>query len=390
MQGLPKHTREPGDILGVADHASLEDLRAAYVEAKARAKRGNALDRLSDAPHAPAGLGDIEWAYKELLARFMVGQDADEDSAVSAVLLPGLTPESIAEAAVQSNVLPFTSPALRKDSDAPKAVALSEDEDDTVLPFHGGHLGLSESEGNLPPEDHDGIPELREALARAAAPFARPPSAKTPARKDSTREVPRSASLVAPPLRAPSHKPWIRGPAAPAHEGSLRRAAPSHPTPAPSRMATPPRKDPGLDARSILEGLTAGAGDPPRTIRTVIGGEEREVVNIVARASHREDIQELVKGLLSGAEVLGGPLLRSLRCAMGVEEAEICARIRLAQAQLVALEEDAFDKLPAPVYYRGFVVSYLKYLGLERPDLADALTENYRAQLRARYFRGNR
>jgi hypothetical protein len=114
------------------------------------------------------------------------------------------------------------------------------------------------------------------------------------------------------------------------------------------------------------------------------------VVNIVARSSHKEDVQKVVQGLLTDAEVLGGPLLRSLRLAMGVEESEICSRIRLAQAQLVALEEDAFDKLPAPVYYRGFVVSYLRYLGLERPDLVDALTENYRAQLRARYFRGNR
>ena len=76
--------------------------------------------------------------------------------------------------------------------------------------------------------------------------------------------------------------------------------------------------------------------------------------------------------------------------AMDVEIKEICSRTRMSVVQVEALEEDAFERLPAPVYYRGFIVSYLRYLGVERPDLADALTENYRTRLRARATRGNR
>lgn len=332
MQGLPKHTREPAEILGVAEHASLEDLREAYAMAKTLARAGNAIERLEQAERAPAGLSEVEWAYKELVARFLVGKDNDEDSALPAVLLPGLTPDALTEPAAQSNVLLFSSPTSKKETEAQKSVfsAKEEDEDDTVLPFDGLESPVLAT--SAPVSNDDGIPELREALARAAAPFSR-------------------------------------------------------------KQATPQTQNRGQAGRRLPEARTAlptNAPRPARTVRTVIGGEEREVVNIVARSSHREDVQRIVQGLLTGAEVLGGPLLRSLRQAMGVEESEICARIRLAQPQLVALEEDAFDKLPAPVYYRGFVISYLKYLGLERPDLADALTENYRAQIRARYFRGPR
>ncbi|MCA2959381.1 MAG: helix-turn-helix domain-containing protein [Silvanigrellales bacterium] len=387
MQGFPKHTREPVDILGVAEHASLEDLRVAYVAARTRANRGNALERLGEVVDAPAGLSEIEWAYKELLARFTMAEDNDEDSAVSAVLLPGITPDALSETSAQSNVLIFASPTARKEPDAPRKFALSDDEDDTVLPFL--NLDTSFSDANDSDLSNEGIPELREALARAAAPFSREKTSLPTIQKSPVKETSWSTNLVPPTVRAPSHKPWIRGPATPASEGVSRREALPTRT-SPSRGQTPARKEERNEARALLEGAVLPGGESPRTIRTVIGGEEREVVNIVARSSHKEDVQKVVQGLLTDAEVLGGPLLRSLRLAMGVEESEICSRIRLAQAQLVALEEDAFDKLPAPVYYRGFVVSYLRYLGLERPDLVDALTENYRAQLRARYFRGNR
>jgi hypothetical protein len=127
----------------------------------------------------------------------------------------------------------------------------------------------------------------------------------------------------------------------------------------------------------------------PRTIRSVIGGQNRLVVSVVAPKATAPQIQDRIRMLFQSVtkENLGGSFLRELRLTAGIDEREVCQRIRVPLDQLAAIEEDDFDKLPAPVYYRGFVVSYLKYLGYEGRELADALTENYRSRIKARMQR---
>jgi flagellar biosynthesis protein FlhG len=60
-----------------------------------------------------------------------------------------------------------------------------------------------------------------------------------------------------------------------------------------------------------------------------------------------------------------GQLLRDVREALGIELREISERTKIGMAYLAAIEEELFDKLPAPVYVRGFLVEYVKMLGLD-------------------------
>jgi cytoskeleton protein RodZ len=58
-----------------------------------------------------------------------------------------------------------------------------------------------------------------------------------------------------------------------------------------------------------------------------------------------------------------GAYLRELRTRRGVSLDEIARTTRVAPRYLSALESDAFDELPAPVFIRGFIRAYCQALG---------------------------
>lgn len=60
-----------------------------------------------------------------------------------------------------------------------------------------------------------------------------------------------------------------------------------------------------------------------------------------------------------------GALLRKVRESQGIELAEISSRTKISKAHLAALEEEAYEGLPAMVYVRGFVTELAKYLRLD-------------------------
>ncbi|MFA7249800.1 MAG: helix-turn-helix domain-containing protein [Dehalococcoidia bacterium] len=64
-----------------------------------------------------------------------------------------------------------------------------------------------------------------------------------------------------------------------------------------------------------------------------------------------------------------GDILRQSRTERGITLAEVEQDIRINRAYIEALENARFDLLPAPVYARGFMRSYARYLGLD-PDEA--------------------
>jgi cytoskeleton protein RodZ len=67
-----------------------------------------------------------------------------------------------------------------------------------------------------------------------------------------------------------------------------------------------------------------------------------------------------------------GAFLRDLRTRRGVSLEEIARKTRVAQRYLEALESDAYDDLPAPVFIRGFIRAYCQALG-ESPEDALAI-----------------
>ena len=64
-----------------------------------------------------------------------------------------------------------------------------------------------------------------------------------------------------------------------------------------------------------------------------------------------------------------GDVLRQSRAARGISLADVEQDIRINRVYIEALENARFDLLPAPVYARGFMRSYARYLGLD-PDEA--------------------
>ena len=60
-----------------------------------------------------------------------------------------------------------------------------------------------------------------------------------------------------------------------------------------------------------------------------------------------------------------GSSLREARERQKLELSEIERETRIRSKYLQALEEDRFDRLPAPAYAKGFLRTYADYLGLE-------------------------
>lgn len=72
-----------------------------------------------------------------------------------------------------------------------------------------------------------------------------------------------------------------------------------------------------------------------------------------------------------------GTILRTAReqRGLGIEEAAEATKIR--PAYLVAIEEEAFERLPGPTYARGFLRSYADYLGVEAQPLIDEFSTRF-------------
>ena len=73
---------------------------------------------------------------------------------------------------------------------------------------------------------------------------------------------------------------------------------------------------------------------------------------------------ELVRELGPDTE-FSGATLRKVREAQGIELAEISAHTKIGRSHLAALEDEAWEALPAEVYVRGFLVEVAKFLRLD-------------------------
>ncbi len=73
-----------------------------------------------------------------------------------------------------------------------------------------------------------------------------------------------------------------------------------------------------------------------------------------------------------------GELLRRVRQSQGIELEEIAQKTKIGLAHLNAIEQDAFERLPAEVYTRGFVSQVAALLGLD----ATQATRTYMRRLR--------
>jgi cytoskeletal protein RodZ len=82
--------------------------------------------------------------------------------------------------------------------------------------------------------------------------------------------------------------------------------------------------------------------------------------------------------------------LRDRRRLLGLSREEAYKKFRVPLDVVVALEEGTLDRLPAPVYARGFLRTYCEGLGLPPDPRLDKLEEalHQRPRFRMPFFRG--
>jgi flagellar biosynthesis protein FlhG len=116
----------------------------------------------------------------------------------------------------------------------------------------------------------------------------------------------------------------------------------------------------------------------PRILARQIGATHR---TLGSGASASQDAARPPMPALSTE--FSGPLLKQIRESMGVELREIADRSKVGMAYLQAMEDEAFDKLPAVVYVRGFIAEYARVIasavGVEAPRIRESYLARYRA-----------
>jgi cytoskeletal protein RodZ len=97
-----------------------------------------------------------------------------------------------------------------------------------------------------------------------------------------------------------------------------------------------------------------------------------------------------------------GEELRRERIIRDVSLEEISAATKISIRLLTALESSDVSRLPAPVYSRGFIRAYARYLGLDPDEMINAyladvapektreVADSHKGRLRSRFLRGRR
>jgi curved DNA-binding protein CbpA len=97
----------------------------------------------------------------------------------------------------------------------------------------------------------------------------------------------------------------------------------------------------------------------------------------LANKAQSEGMRETVEELIAQAPEKGdGALFRKIRELLEVSEWEIQQRTKISLEYIRAIENNAYDRFLALVYMRGFLRSYLQYLGVqEHVVLVEAFSE---------------
>jgi flagellar biosynthesis protein FlhG len=81
-----------------------------------------------------------------------------------------------------------------------------------------------------------------------------------------------------------------------------------------------------------------------------------------AVTASRDSLPEVV---LESDRIVDGAFLGKIRRERGVELEDISNRAKISISYLCAIEEERFDDLPAPVFVRGFVTEFARYLKVD-------------------------
>ena len=104
-----------------------------------------------------------------------------------------------------------------------------------------------------------------------------------------------------------------------------------------------------------------------------------KAANRFAARAFLPEVQESIADILSSSDLGSGEQLKKIRKCNGVEVDEVSERTKISPEYVVAFENNDFQKLPALVYAKGFLKSYLTYLGVrDGKNMIDAFFERLR------------
>ncbi|MEZ4742712.1 MAG: helix-turn-helix domain-containing protein [Bdellovibrionota bacterium] len=93
----------------------------------------------------------------------------------------------------------------------------------------------------------------------------------------------------------------------------------------------------------------------------------------VASKSIDTRVKSDVQCLLLEAEDVDGSLLEKVRQTIGLSIAEVAEHTKISESLLRSLEQNDFDQLPQTAYVKGFLRSYLGFMGImDSQNLIDA------------------
>jgi cytoskeletal protein RodZ len=75
-------------------------------------------------------------------------------------------------------------------------------------------------------------------------------------------------------------------------------------------------------------------------------------------------MQEKVQEMVKEGEAGDGALFQKIRILLGVSRDEIQDHTKISMAYIEGIDENRFELLPQPVYVKGFLRNYLKYIGI--------------------------
>ncbi|MBV8531661.1 MAG: helix-turn-helix domain-containing protein, partial [Candidatus Eremiobacteraeota bacterium] len=75
-----------------------------------------------------------------------------------------------------------------------------------------------------------------------------------------------------------------------------------------------------------------------------------------------------------------GERFRAAREARGLSLSDVSEQIRIRSVYLAAIEEDNWNAIGAPVYIRGFLRTYARFLGLDPEEVVAAFNNEPAAQ----------
>lgn len=89
---------------------------------------------------------------------------------------------------------------------------------------------------------------------------------------------------------------------------------------------------------------------------------------ISAPDATKQEVQEKVKELIADGDPSDGVLYKKIRQLVGVSKEEMQDHIKISIGYIEHLEANKFELLPQAIYVKGFMRSYLRFLGVEEYD----------------------